>query len=101
MERVHFRWQHVRDAVALDTGFVVEPSTLVRALPITRQSIVKSRGLAIGSARDPERKDDHAQKLFQNGHPTLTLLPALSSAAVARETQDSLYAVVDIRLTSA
>jgi hypothetical protein len=32
---------------------------------------------------------------------TLTLLPALSRAAVARESQDSLYAVVDIRLTSA
>jgi len=88
-------------SLALDTGLVVEPSTLVRALPVTRQGIVKSRGLAIGSARDPERKDEHAQKLFQNGHPTLTLLPALSSAAVARETQDSLYAVVDIRLTSA
>ena len=88
-------------SLALDTGLVVEPSTLVRALPVTRQGIVKSRGLAMGSTRDPQRNDDHAQKPFQNGHPTLTLLPALSRVAVARETQDSLYAVVDIRLTSA
>ena len=33
-------------SLALDTGLIVEPSTLVRALPVTRQGIVKSRGWA-------------------------------------------------------